>query len=309
MDTTVVVSVRPINQRELGQYGKQVVTSEAQQQITIENPSNHYKKNVDVDKVIWNSTQEHPQYTTHDGGCNELADMALSNLFGGKDTALLSYGITTSGKTHLLRGNQDGYTTGVVEKLVLNLFHRIRDETIDGTSFKVLFSLYEIYNEKIFDIQAASNHPNGLRVRQDSGDPNSYIENLIQKPVECAMDIIQILDNVLAKHLQKSRGYTYSQQAHIVYEIVVQKQSPDFQRVNKLSIVDLAGSESKKLNGAYDIRNSGLVTLEKIVGTMKQRETKKTVIPVRNSKLTFALKETLLKGKVVSTFKYSIIRI
>ena len=81
----------------------------------------------------------------------------LENAFAGFNTCIFAYGQTGSGKSYSIRGY--GENKGVVPMMCEELFRRVEKEKKKGEDegkkreFKVIFSMVEIYNEVVQDLQ------------------------------------------------------------------------------------------------------------------------------------------------------------
>ena len=85
----------------------------------------------------------------------------LENAFAGFNTCIFAYGQTGSGKSYSIRGY--GENKGVVPLMCEELFRRVEKEKKKGEAegkrreYKVIFSMVEIYNEIIQDLQVKDN--------------------------------------------------------------------------------------------------------------------------------------------------------
>lgn len=125
----------------------------------------------------------------------------IENAFAGFNTCIFAYGQTGSGKSYSIAGY--GENKGIVPMMCEELFRRIDRETKKGTpngrrtEFKVTFSMVEIYNEVLQDLQVQEKDrtKDGLRVR-DRQD-TVYVEGLKANPCTtwAEMETLQEIGN------------------------------------------------------------------------------------------------------------------
>jgi Kinesin motor domain len=125
----------------------------------------------------------------------------LENAFLGFNTCIFAYGQTGSGKSYSIAGYGDN--KGIVPLLCEELFKRADRETKKGVpggkriEFKVTFSMLEIYNEVLQDLQVQEKDrvKDGLKVRDTPG--GSFVEGL--KTLPCTswaeMEMFQEIGN------------------------------------------------------------------------------------------------------------------
>ena len=84
-----------------------------------------------------------------------------SSVLDGLNGTIFAYGVTSSGKTHTMMG--DDNTPGIVPHAVSDLFQHI-DECDKSKIFNVSVSMIEIYNEVVNDLLDPTN--TNLRLRE-----------------------------------------------------------------------------------------------------------------------------------------------
>lgn len=185
----------------------------------------------------------------------------LENAFQGFNTCIFAYGQTGSGKSYSIAGY--GENKGIVPLLCEELFKRAERETKKGvpngkrTEFRVTFSMLEIYNEVLQDLQVMERDriKDGLKVR-DRGD-GTYVEGL--KVIPCSswaeMEMLQDMGNK-NRTLGQTLMNATSSRAHTVNQIEFRQKffdennKPERELVSNIVLIDLAGSERANATGA-----------------------------------------------------------
>ncbi|EDO18086.1 hypothetical protein Kpol_1045p73 [Vanderwaltozyma polyspora DSM 70294] len=142
-------------------------------------------------------------------------------------------------------------------------------------------------------------------IQEKTGAP--YIQNLEEFHITNAKEGIQLLHRGLKnRQIASSKNQKYSSRASTIFTIVLYKEEEgEIFRVSKWNFVDLAGAEhSHKIEGTnqrfkdINIINQGIQNLNKIVNSLHEKE---SVIPFKDSKLTYLIKDTL-EGNSKSIF-------
>jgi kinesin family member 22 len=152
----------------------------------------------------------------------------MERFVNGQSCVLFAYGITNAGKTHTIQGTAK--QPGILPRLVESLLERTTKDS-QGTDLQL--GMYEIYQEKIFDLL---NRRNKLALR-DTGREVELPELTYHK-VTSAESTLKILAKGSSK---RSSGKTLlnigSSRSHAVYTLML--------RGEVFQIVDLAGAERK----------------------------------------------------------------
>ncbi|KAH3688773.1 hypothetical protein WICPIJ_000242, partial [Wickerhamomyces pijperi] len=190
---------------------------------------------------------------------------------------------------------------GLIPLVCVSLFTKLKQQ-ID-TKFEVKVSFIEIYQANVVDLLGTGEK---LRVRENSNRV-PFVENLSEYTVGSSQEIMELLAKGFDKrttaetHLNKQSSRSHS----ILTVTVVQEQfDPDTNSFVKLKsnlkLVDLAGSEKfVASDGLEKIRqqegskiNKSLVTLGRILTLLAESPKQRTVIPYRESILTWLLKDS-----------------
>ena len=216
----------------------------------------------------------------------------------GAENVIMSYGVTSSGKTYTMEGTPSH--PGLIPRACATLFEALRDASQGDTGdaaaraaaeTTVHVSHYEVHNEQIFDLlDAAGANPIGgrkcLQLKEDAaGRP--VIAGLTELRVGSAQAAVETLRR---GHSNRSRAETAlnarSSRSHSVFTVTVQRPAlfqglhpgGDKQSVVtcKTHFVDLAGSERGKRAGNVGKRlkeataiNSSLMCLGRCLETLR----------------------------------------
>ncbi|KAI5056460.1 hypothetical protein GOP47_0028278 [Adiantum capillus-veneris] len=213
----------------------------------------------------------------------------------GVNGTVFAYGVTSSGKTHTMHGDQSAH--GIIPLAIENVFSVIQETP--EREFLLRVSYLEIYNEVINDLL----DPGGqnLRIREDA--QGAYVEGLkeevVLSPAHC---LSLIATGEEHRHVGSNNFNLLSSRSHTIFTLTIESSSGEDDNneevtLSQLNLIDLAGSESSKTEttglrrkeGAYI--NKSLLTLGTVVS--KLTDAKATHIPYRDSKLTRLLQSSL----------------
>ncbi|CAN4096846.1 unnamed protein product [Withania somnifera] len=258
-NVTVTVRFRPLSPREIRQGeeiswyadGETIVRNE-------HNPSLAYA----YDRVFGPTTTTRHVY-----------DVAAQHVVGGAmegvNGTIFAYGVTSSGKTHTMHGDQR--SPGIIPLAVKDAFSIIQETP--SREFLLRVSYLEIYNEVVNDLLNPAGQ--NLRIRED----NQH------------------------RHVGSTNFNLHSSRSHTIFTLTIES-SPCGEyseggavTLSQLHLIDLAGSESSKAEttgvrrkeGSYI--NKSLLTLGTVIS--KLTDGKATHIPYRDSKLTRLLQSSL----------------
>ncbi|KAI4976334.1 hypothetical protein ZWY2020_049941 [Hordeum vulgare] len=278
---TATVRFRPLSSREIRQGeeiawyadGETVVRSE-------HNPNIAYA----YDRVFG------PTTTTQ-----QVYDVA-ANMLSVVPCTIFAYGVTSSGKTHTMHGDQR--SPGIIPLAVKDAFDIIQ-ETLNR-EFLLRVSYLEIYNEIVNDLL----NPAGknLRIREDL--QGTFVESIKEEVVLSPTHVLSLIAaGEEHRHVGSTNFNLLSSRSHTIFTLTVES-SPCFESnegetvtFSQLNLIDLAGSESsraettgaRRKEGSYI--NKSLLTLGTVIS--KLTDGKATHVPFRNSKLTRLLQSSL----------------
>ncbi|XP_054787623.1 kinesin-like protein KIN-7D, mitochondrial [Prosopis cineraria] len=212
----------------------------------------------------------------------------------GVNGTVFAYGVTSSGKTHTMHGDQN--CPGVIPLAIKDVFSIIQDTP--GREFLLRVSYLEIYNEVINDLLDPTGQ--NLRVREDA--QGTYVEGIKEEVVLSPGHALSfIAAGEEHRHVGSNNFNLLSSRSHTIFTLMIESSAhgEDYDGVifSQLNLIDLAGSESSKTEttglrrkeGSYI--NKSLLTLGTVIG--KLSEGKASHVPYRDSKLTRLLQSSL----------------
>ncbi|KAL2469337.1 Kinesin motor family protein [Forsythia ovata] len=229
------------------------------------------------------------------------AQPVVKGAMEGINGTVFAYGVTSSGKTHTMHGDQN--CPGIIPLAIKDVFSIIQDTP--GREFLLRVSYLEIYNEVINDLL----DPTGqhLRVREDA--QGTYVEGIKEEVVLSPGHALSfIAAGEEHRHVGSNNFNLFSSRSHTIFTLMIESSAPadDYDGViySQLNLIDLAGSESSKTEttglrrkeGSYI--NKSLLTLGTVIG--KLSEGKASHVPYRDSKLTRLLQSSLSGHGLVS---------
>ncbi|KAM3194444.1 hypothetical protein ACQJBY_070867 [Aegilops geniculata] len=283
---TATVRFRPLSSREIRQGeeiawyadGETIVRSE-------HNPNIAYA----YDRVFGPTTTTQQVYDV-------AAQHVVSGAMQGINGTIFAYGVTSSGKTHTMHGDQR--SPGIIPLAVKDAFGIIQ-ETLNR-EFLLRVSYLEIYNEVVNDLL----NPAGknLRIREDL--QGTFVEGIKEEVVLSPTHVLSLIAaGEEHRHVGSTNFNLLSSRSHTIFTLTVE--SSPFCESNEgvtvtfsqLNLIDLAGSESsraettgaRRKEGSYI--NKSLLTLGTVIS--KLTDGKATHVPFRNSKLTRLLQSSL----------------
>lgn len=167
-----------------------------------------------------------------------------------------------------------------------------------------------------------------LSLVEDRGEPKRrgrgvFVNNLSDHEVGCASDVLGLISRAQERRrVGETKMNKHSSRSHCVFTLTVTtheftSDGCTMECMGKLHLVDLAGSECAKSAGAgaNDARererkniNQSLLTLGRVISTLREVGKDRTRIPYRDSKLTRLLQESLggrCKTVVIATLSPS----
>ncbi|KAJ8605171.1 hypothetical protein CTAYLR_000367 [Chrysophaeum taylorii] len=218
----------------------------------------------------------------------------------GVNATIFAYGQTGSGKTHTMLGHRG--ETGVMR---LTLEHLFQDA---GAQARFVVSFVELYNEEIRDLLAGAGNGDhgGLELREDPvrGATIAGVTEVSANDVDTVMGLLhrgneRRTQESTRANAESSRSHAILQISVVSHSTVRDRQVVRVQRLSKLSMIDLAGSERAAETNNRGIRltegariNRSLLALGNVINALRKNDGAKYV-NFRDSKLTRILKDSL----------------
>ncbi|KAJ1440955.1 P-loop containing nucleoside triphosphate hydrolase [Sesbania bispinosa] len=261
----------------------------------------------DGDKIVRNEYNPATAYafdrvfgphTTSDEVYEVAAKPVVKAAMEGVNGTVFAYGVTSSGKTHTMHGDQN--SPGIIPLAIKDVFSMIQDVSFHtpGREFLLRVSYLEIYNEVINDLLDPTGQ--NLRVREDA--QGTYVEGIKEEVVLSPGHALSfIAAGEEHRHVGSNNFNLFSSRSHTIFTLMIESSAhgEDYDGVifSQLNLIDLAGSESSKTEttglrrkeGSYI--NKSLLTLGTVIG--KLSEGKASHVPYRDSKLTRLLQSSL----------------
>jgi len=239
---------------------------------------------------------------------NAIAKPVIDDALHGVNGTIFAYGQTGSGKTFTITGGAERYVDrGLIPRTISDLFERIRQ---DGqSSYKVLISYLEIYNDSGYDLlsrdDAAAKLEDLPKVGlQEDQDGNMHLKNLsvnIAATEEDALNLLFLGDT--NRVVAETPMNDASTRSHCMFIIWIESavHGSDTVKRSKIHLVDLAGSERVSKTGVNgDLLkeakyiNVSLHFLEQVIVALQERTNGSSRhIPYRNSMMTSVLRDSL----------------
>ncbi|XP_072969785.1 kinesin-like protein KIN-7E, chloroplastic isoform X1 [Typha angustifolia] len=285
-NVTVTVRFRPLSAREINKGDEVAWYADGDNTVR-----NEYNQNIayGFDKVFGPATTTRHVY-----------DIAAQHVVGGAmegiNGTVFAYGVTSSGKTHTMHGEQK--SPGIIPLAVKDVFSIIQDTP--GREFLLRVSYLEIYNEVINDLLDPTGQ--NLRIREDS--QGTYVEGIKEEVVLSPAHALSLIaSGEEHRHVGSNNFNLLSSRSHTIFTLTIESSSSgeseegEDVRLSQLNLIDLAGSESSKTEttglrrkeGSYI--NKSLLTLGTVIA--KLTDGKATHVPYRDSKLTRLLQSSL----------------
>ena len=224
----------------------------------------------------------------------------VTSVLDGYCACILAYGQTGSGKTYTMEGEESIENEGVIPRTLQALYSSMHQQT--QCSYSVTIHMFEIYNEKLFDL-LAENKPIEARL-----DTDGHV--LFPSAVCVTVSELEEMQAVLkkgkeARRIASTSSNQHSSRSHMLFIISITSTNPSThqQTQGRLVLVDLAGSErvsktestgQRLIEGQYI--NKSLSSLGDVIHALNNKHKH---IPFRNSMLTFILQDVLSEGNKV----------
>ncbi|KAL2460089.1 Kinesin motor family protein [Abeliophyllum distichum] len=281
---SVTIRFRPMSEREYQRGDEIAWYADGDKLVRNEyNPMTAYA----YDKVFGPNTNTQEVYEV---AGRPVVKAAMEGVNG----TVFAYGVTSSGKTHTMHGDQN--SPGIIPLAIKDVFSIIQDTP--GCEFLLRVSYLEIYNEVINDLLDPTGQ--NLRVREDA--QGTYVEGIKEEVVLSPGHALSfIAAGEEHRHVGSNNFNLFSSRSHTIFTLMIESSAhgDDYDGVifSQLNLIDLAGSESSKTEttglrrkeGSYI--NKSLLTLGTVIG--KLSEGKASHVPYRDSKLTRLLQSSL----------------
>ncbi|XP_066347281.1 kinesin-like protein KIN-7E, chloroplastic isoform X1 [Miscanthus floridulus] len=281
----VTVRFRPLSPREINKGDEVAWYADGDNMVR-----NEYNLSIAYafDKVFGPATTTRHVYDV-------AAQHVVSGAMQGINGTVFAYGVTSSGKTHTMHGEQK--SPGIIPLAVKDVFSIIQDTP--GREFLLRVSYLEIYNEVINDLLDPTGQ--NLRIREDA--QGTYVEGIKEEVVLSPAHALSLIaSGEEHRHVGSNNFNLVSSRSHTIFTLTIES-SPSGEneaeevKLSQLNLIDLAGSESSKTEttglrrkeGSYI--NKSLLTLGTVIA--KLTDGKATHIPYRDSKLTRLLQFSL----------------
>lgn len=282
----VTVRFRPLSLREIHRGDEVAWYADGDTTVRSEyNPASAYA----FDRVFGPATTTRAVY---DVAARQVVRGAMEGVNG----TVFAYGVTSSGKTHTMHGDQK--SPGIIPLAVKDVFSIIQDTP--GREYLLRVSYLEIYNEVINDLLDPAGQ--NLRIREDV--QGTYVEGVKEEVVLSPAHALSLIAaGEEHRHVGSNNFNLLSSRSHTIFTLTIESSShtgdcyDDEVTLSQLNLIDLAGSESSKTEttglrrkeGSYI--NKSLLTLGTVIG--KLSDLKASHVPFRDSKLTRLLQSSL----------------
>ncbi|PON99874.1 Kinesin-like protein [Trema orientale] len=281
---SVTIRFRPLSEREFQKGDEIAWYADGDKIVRNEyNPATAYA----FDKVFGPHTNSQEVYEV-------AAKPVVKAAMEGVNGTVFAYGVTSSGKTHTMHGDQN--SPGIIPLAIKDVFSIIQETP--GREFLLRVSYLEIYNEVINDLLDPTGQ--NLRVREDA--QGTYVEGIKEEVVLSPGHALSfIAAGEEHRHVGSNNFNLLSSRSHTIFTLMIESSDhgDEYDGVifSQLNLIDLAGSESSKTEttglrrkeGSYI--NKSLLTLGTVIG--KLSEGKASHVPYRDSKLTRLLQSSL----------------
>ncbi|KAJ6870653.1 hypothetical protein NC652_036339 [Populus alba x Populus x berolinensis] len=295
-NVTVTVRFRPLSPREIRQGEEIAWYADGETIVRNEhNPSIAYA----YDRVFGPTTTTRHVY---DVAAQHVVNGAMEGING----TIFAYGVTSSGKTHTMHGDQR--SPGIIPLAVKDAFGIIQETP--NREFLLRVSYLEIYNEVVNDLLNPAGQ--NLRIREDA--QGTFVEGIKEEVVLSPAHALSLIAagevsywdfsfDTEHRHVGSTKFNIHSSRSHTIFTLIIESnlygENSKGEAVNlsQLNLIDLAGSESSKAEttglrrkeGSYI--NKSLLTLGTVIS--KLTDGRATHIPYRDSKLTRLLQSSL----------------
>jgi kinesin family protein 6/9 len=192
---------------------------------------------------------------------SKLGYKVIDNSLEGYNSTIFCYGQTGSGKTYTMCGKDNSKERGIIPRLLISFFNRIREEKNKNINYDVYISYIEIYNENAYDLFDKSHFREPLEswrkiVVYEDNYGNIMLKNMSMIKVDNEQQALDLLvTGNYIRHASSTSMNLASSRSHAIFSLVIEGKDneTEIMRVSKINLVDLAGSERLKTNNKNDI--------------------------------------------------------
>ncbi|CAB3378803.1 Hypothetical predicted protein [Cloeon dipterum] len=305
---SVVIRVRPLNEKEVKASDDEVVQFPGNGQLLLEGNLVAQKPRLFSYHAVFGPGATQTD-VLHFSGVERLLQLAVE----GFSCTVFCYGQTGSGKTHTLTGPPGLFDRkpdpldqnhGLVFSSFVFLFQLLSQR--QDTHFVLKASFLEIYNEKVIDLLNPGSARKPLAVRWSKKSRGFFVENLFTVDCEQLDDLLAVLEEGMRNRSVGAHSMNdHSSRSHTILTVhITSEMSAEdgvfITKQGKINFVDLAGSEmtkkthseGKTLEEANNI-NKSLMVLGYCIASLSDSKKKGGHIPYRDSKLTKLLADSL----------------
>ena len=223
----------------------------------------------------------------------------VEGLFRGENGLIFAYGVTNSGKTYTMQGEEKN--PGLLTLAVRMIFNRLAEEKeAEVEDFTVTGSMLEIYNERIFDL--LSTDRTECKLQRAASRDSVFVTGLKELSISNAVEAEAVLSTASkSRTTGKTGSNNSSSRSHTVFTLKLHR--PGQKQVwARLSIVDLAGAERAKNTNNQGDRlaesfkiNTSLMHLGRCLEILRENQKSKRPqpVPYRDSKITRLFQDSL----------------
>ncbi|KDD73431.1 kinesin, partial [Helicosporidium sp. ATCC 50920] len=229
-----------------------------------------------------------------------VASPIVSGAMEGLSGTVFAYGVTSSGKTHTMMGDET--VPGVVPHAMAEVFAAVARHAGEK-EYSLKVSMMEIYNEVLNDLLDPSR--SNLKLREDPKRGGVLAEGILEEPLTNVHQALAVIARGNENRKTSATAFNEgSSRSHTIIRLQIEaRQAPGAaggagsRVVSCLNLIDLAGSESAKAERTASHRmegsfiNKSLLTLGTVIH--KLAESRAAHIPFRDSKLTRLLSGSL----------------
>ncbi|KAF8019828.1 hypothetical protein BT93_G0502 [Corymbia citriodora subsp. variegata] len=235
-NVTVTVRFRPLSPREIRQGEEIAWYADGETIVRNEhNPSIAYA----YDRVFGPTTTTRHVYDV-------AAQHVISGAMEGINGTIFAYGVTSSGKTHTMHGDQR--SPGIIPLAVKDAFSIIQETP--NREFLLRVSYLEIYNEVVNDLLNPAGQ--NLRIREDA--QGTFVEGIKEEVVLSPAHALSLIAaGEEHRHVGSTNFNLLSSRSHTIFTLTIES-SPcgensagEAVTLSQLNLIDLAGSESSKV--------------------------------------------------------------
>ncbi|KAI3414595.1 Kinesin motor domain-containing protein, partial [Psidium guajava] len=203
-NVTVTVRFRPLSPREINKGDEVAWYADGDYSVRNEyNPSIAYG----FDRVFGPATTTRHVY---DVAAQHVVCGAMQGITG----TVFAYGVTSSGKTHTMHGEQK--SPGIIPLAVKDVFGIIQETP--GREFLLRVSYLEIYNEVINDLLDPTGQ--NLRIREDA--QGTYVEGIKEEVVLSPAHALSLIaSGEEHRHVGSNNFNLLSSRSHTIFTLVI----------------------------------------------------------------------------------------